>query len=101
MEPTNDKEGHSRFFYIFSGSSLRIIVSSLHPITLRSGLMLSSHLQQRLPSGHFPSTSPTKILLTFLIQTTFILFKHKQTYDFNVHKQYFLETISYATSGLL
>jgi hypothetical protein len=37
-----------------------------HPITLRSILILSSHLRLGLPSGPFPSGFPTNILYAFL-----------------------------------
>jgi hypothetical protein len=38
-----------------------------HPISLRSILMLSSHLRLTLPNGLFPSGYPTEILYAFLI----------------------------------
>jgi hypothetical protein len=37
-----------------------------HPISLRSNLILSSHLHLGLPSGLYPFGSPTKILHAFL-----------------------------------
>jgi hypothetical protein len=37
-----------------------------HPISLRSSLMLSSHLRLGLPSGLFPTGFPSKILSAFL-----------------------------------
>jgi hypothetical protein len=42
-------------------------VHTTHPISLRSILILSSHLRLVLPSGHFPSSFPTNILYAFLI----------------------------------
>jgi hypothetical protein len=36
-----------------------------HPISLRSILMLSTHLRLRLPSGRFPYGYPTNILYAF------------------------------------
>jgi hypothetical protein len=38
-----------------------------HPISLRSKLILSTHLHLGLPSGHFPSGFSTNILYAFLV----------------------------------
>ena len=41
-----------------------------HPTTLRSILLLSSHLRLDLPSGLFPSSFPTRTLYTPLLSLT-------------------------------
>jgi hypothetical protein len=45
-------------------------VHTLHHISLRSGLILSSHLRLDLPHGLFPARFPTKTLYAFLIART-------------------------------
>jgi hypothetical protein len=44
-----------------------ILFTTSHPISLRSILILSSHLFLRLPIGFFPSDFPTKISYAFLM----------------------------------
>jgi hypothetical protein len=39
-----------------------------HPVSLRSILILYSHLLLYFPSGLFPSVSPTKILYAFIVK---------------------------------
>ena len=66
--------GTQRFITVFprafywSLSWARSIQSTpSHPITLRSILILSTHLHLGLPSGLFPSYFPTNILYAFLV----------------------------------
>jgi hypothetical protein len=47
-------------------SQIDPVHSTLSPISLRSILILSTHLPLRLPSGLFPSDFPTNILYPFL-----------------------------------
>jgi len=54
-------------------------VNTLHPISLRSILILSSYLHLSVPSGLFPSRFPTKILYSFLtspIRAAHLVFLH-------------------------
>jgi hypothetical protein len=44
-----------------------------HPLSLRFILILSTHLHQGLPSGLFPSGSPTNILHAFLFQYIYLV----------------------------
>jgi hypothetical protein len=66
--------GTRNFITVFTGSgywSLSrtrcIQPTPFNPISLRSMLILSSHLRLGLPSGFFPSGLPIKILYAFLI----------------------------------
>jgi hypothetical protein len=64
--------GTRRFITVFTRSqhwSLSWSIQSIpaHPISLRSILILSTHLRLGLPSSLFPSGFPTNILYAFLV----------------------------------